>query len=555
MLTTSDVPRRVAIYVRVSTTEQQVDGYSLDAQNQRLLSYVRDNIGLNLYTKPEWIFTDTHTGSDINRDGLMKMMNGVRKDQFDVVLVLKIDRLSRSLKHLLMIFEELEKHGVSLISMHENLDFRGAMGRLVLQIFGSLAQFERELIKDRTTMGRLASAGMGNFTGSHIPFGYKAIQNSNGRGKKLAILEEERKWVEQIYQWYVYDNLGAGQIADKLKAAQVTKGKHKRDRFKHSPWSPKSVITVLSNPIYRGEFVANQKDELGHMLPEDKWTVVAVPACVPEVLFQQAQMIRTSNTNVARKDSIYLLSGKMIDMGLPKYNRFVGVRRHKGGISYRRKQIAVNGVYHPVFEIPGKQAEDYVWQELCNAIEDPEAFVKQVMSYMSDEKTHTETIQQQLGDMRAKKLNLELATARIQQAFENGSYSEEKMNERIRLKQDELNTLTVAITSLEDELRNIGERDMDIRKLKEHAKAFNYQLDKATNEHKRNLIKLYVQQVRMYRTKTDLGWDIKGIVDFRFNLDRTGITNKQVRTSQPQAKGKKLSSNQSINDSGAEERT
>jgi site-specific DNA recombinase len=554
MFTTTDVPRRVAIYVRVSTTEQQVEGYSLEAQRQRLLSYVQDNIGLNLYTKHEWIFTDTHTGSDINREGLMKMMEGVRKDQYDVVLVLKIDRLSRSLKHLLIIFEELEKHGVSLISMQENLDFRGPMGKLVLQIFGSLAQFERELIKDRTMMGRLASAEMGNFTGTHIPFGYKAIKNSNGRGKKLALLESEQKWVEQIYQWYVYDHLGAGQIADKLKAAQVTKGEHKLDRFKHSPWSPKSVITVLSNPIYRGEFIANQKDELGHMLPEDKWTVVSVPACVPEVLYQQAQLIRASNTNVARKD-IYLLSGKLIDMTLPKYNRFVGVRRHKGGISYRRKQIAVNGVYHPVFEIPGKQAEEFVWQELCKAIEDPESFVKQVMAYMGDEKSHIESIQGQLGDMRAKKLNLELATARIQQAFENGSYSEEKMNERIRIKQDELNTLTMAITSLEDELKVIGERDLDIRKLKEHAKAFNYQMDQANDDHKRNLIKLYVQQVRMYRVKTDVGWNINGVVDFRFNLDMTNPTTHQVRTSQSQAKGKKLSSNQNSDDSGAEERT
>ncbi len=554
MFTASDVPRRVAIYVRVSTTEQQVEGYSLDAQRQRLLSYVQDNIGLNLYTKPEWLFTDTHTGSDINRDGLMKMMEGVRKDQYDVVLVLKIDRLSRSLKHLLMIFEELEKHEVSLISMQENLDFRGPMGRLVLQIFGSLAQFERELIKGRTMMGRLASAEMGNFTGTHIPFGYKAIKNTSGRGKKLAILESERKWVEQIYQWYVYDNLGAGQIAAKLKAAQVTKGEHKLDRFKHSPWAPKSVLTVLSNPIYRGEFIANQKDELGHMLPEDKWTVVAVPACVPEILFQQAQMIRATNTNLARKD-IYLLSGKMIDMGLSKYNRFVGVRRHKGGISYRRKQIAVNGIYHPVFEIPGKQAEDFVWEELCKAIEDPERFVKQVMSYISDQKTHTETIQQQLGDMRAQKLNLELATARIQQAFESGSYSEEKMNERMRMKQDALNTLTVAITSLEDEMRSIGERDLDIRKLKEHAKAFNYQLDRATHEHKRNLIKLYVQQVRMYRTKTDLGWDIKGVVDFRFNLDRPNSASGEVRTSQSHKQRQKKLSGQNNVDSGAEERT
>ena len=117
--------RRVAIYIRVSTAEQKIDGYSLEAQTKRLLEYV-NNPAFNYITKKEWLFYDVHTGSDLNREELNTLMEGVRKKKFDAVLVWKIDRLSRSLKHLLGIFDEFEKNEVSFISVQENIDFNGA---------------------------------------------------------------------------------------------------------------------------------------------------------------------------------------------------------------------------------------------------------------------------------------------------------------------------------------------------------------------------------------------------------------------------------------------
>lgn len=145
--------RRVAIYIRVSTQEQKIDGYGLESQERRLSSYINDNKALNLITKPEWIFTDVHTGSEIQREGLQKLIRSVELKKFDAVIVWKIDRLSRSLKHLLEIFDKFKKHQVSFISIQENIDFNGPIGNLIFQIFGSIAQFERELIKTRTMAG------------------------------------------------------------------------------------------------------------------------------------------------------------------------------------------------------------------------------------------------------------------------------------------------------------------------------------------------------------------------------------------------------------------
>ena len=71
--------RRVAIYIRVSTQEQKIEGYGLESQERRLSSYINDNKALNLTTKPEWIFTDVHTGSELQRVGLQKLLREVER--------------------------------------------------------------------------------------------------------------------------------------------------------------------------------------------------------------------------------------------------------------------------------------------------------------------------------------------------------------------------------------------------------------------------------------------------------------------------------------------
>ena len=79
--------RRVAIYIRVSTAEQKLDGYSLPAQKKKLTEYVNNNAALNLETKEEWLYEDTHTGSDLNRAELTKLMADVHAGKYDAVLV------------------------------------------------------------------------------------------------------------------------------------------------------------------------------------------------------------------------------------------------------------------------------------------------------------------------------------------------------------------------------------------------------------------------------------------------------------------------------------
>ena len=238
-------------------------------------------------------------------------------------MVWKIDRLSRSLKHLIAIFEEFQRHDVSIISIQENIDFKGPIGNLIFQIFGAIAQFERELIKGRTHMGKIASAELGNFTGTDIPYGYRPLIEDQKKGKRIELLPEEQKWAEKIYDWYIIEELGEGQIVKRLRELGVPRYKWRKARStgawvqdKSVQWTTTHVHTILTNPLYSGYFIANRKDDLGNVLPEDKWTITEVPACVSSITYVQAQEVRKSRVGSSVGDTHYLLSGKVFDMTL-----------------------------------------------------------------------------------------------------------------------------------------------------------------------------------------------------------------------------------------------
>ncbi|QQS58915.1 recombinase family protein [Candidatus Peregrinibacteria bacterium] len=507
--------RRVAIYIRVSTAEQKIDGYSLEAQQKKLLDYVNNNTALNLTTKEEWIFTDTHTGSDLMRPQLEKLRAGVRERKFDAVLVWKIDRLSRSLKHLLMMFEEMEKHDVSFVSVQENIDFKGPIGKLIFQIFGAIAQFERELIKGRTQMGKIASAEMGNYTGNAIPYGYEAVKNKSGKGKRLKIIPQEKKWVEKMYEWSIYEEMGLGQITNRLNTLAVPRGN--QTKGKGGLWTEKMIRNILSNPIYRGEFVANKKDENGRMLPEDKWTVVEIPSCVSEFTFQQAQNARSERKG-SGSGTDYLLSGKIKDMSLEKPKSFVGKKRSDNAYSYARKQFkGKDGTHHSVFEIPAKQIEEYVWGKIMEAMKNPEIFIKTYLSQEYSQKTNILQIEEEIALLREKKMNLEMNIARIENAFENGSYSEEKMAKRIMEKEEEMSRIEEEIQEREDRLIFLSSLDIEVKKLKSASEEVKYRLENLTPKQKKILCHLFVDRIEMNRTREESKWKVSAEIFFRFN--------------------------------------
>ena len=225
---------RCAIYTRVSTEEQAREGYSLAAQDERLRSHAKSQ-GWAVY---KLYCDDGYSAASRKRPALKRLLADATLGRFDVVLAYKIDRLSRSLKDLLDIVAELNESKVGFKSCTEMIDTTRPEGRLMFHQFGSFAQYERELIGQRTRFGMMKRLKQGLWNGIP-PYGYRLDDG------KLAIEPAEARWVKQIFDWYLTKNMGVVAISRELNERGVTTRRGER-------WKGGRVHKLITNPLYAG---------------------------------------------------------------------------------------------------------------------------------------------------------------------------------------------------------------------------------------------------------------------------------------------------------------
>lgn len=554
-LTDSSSKIKVAIYTRVSTQEQEVDGYSLDAQNKRLREYVTNNPGLNQVTQDEWIFSDTDSGSIIDRPSLTKLRELVAQKKIQAVLVWKIDRLSRNLQHLLILFDEFEKAGVSLISLQENINFSGPIGKLVFQMFGAIAQFERELIKDRTKVGRIASAEAGNFTGATIPFGYRAIANANGKGKKLEVITSEKMWVRKIFTMYVDKRLGFGEIATKLNQHNVPLGLGSLRKRKDQSWTTRMVGTLIENRIYTGQFIANKTRPDGSELPSDQWTIVEVPPCIDRLTYTLAQEIREGKSFGNNKK--YLLAGKLkgIMDGISK--GMSGVKRAKGGYSYRRKPFTANGIRQSVLEVPMKQVDEYIWNKLVYAFKSPHEFVHEYLTGLNSNAESAQELEKYIVSLEQEIAKIELALDRLQtDYYDQGSISKEQFHKMHNARTAKLEEIQKSLNEASNRLLINSQAKVEIKTLKDIAQYIPGDVKTYTLPQKKILVDLFVDRVEIEQVVLADGSKKRDAhVYYRFNPNKWLSWKPRGYTDEEQTNNKRRPSDSQKDENGATCRT
>jgi DNA invertase Pin-like site-specific DNA recombinase len=224
---------RVAIYTRVSTEDQAKEGFSLDAQLDKLRSYCKAR---------DWVIAkeyidDGYSGRTVKRPAYKRMMEEI--DKWDLLLVIKMDRIHRNSKNFMLMMEHLKKEGKEFVSMTESLDTSTAMGRFVMDIIQRIAQLESEQIGERVLVGMEQKARTnGGVLGFNIPYGY---DYNEGR---LLLNEEESPIIKDIYSWYIQGK-SMGEIAKMLNNSKIPT---KRGGF----WAKKTVSKILKNPVYCG---------------------------------------------------------------------------------------------------------------------------------------------------------------------------------------------------------------------------------------------------------------------------------------------------------------
>ena len=226
--------KRVAIYIRVSTARQDLEGYSIPLQKERLIAYCRAKgwVVSGMFIDPG------HSGSTLERPGMESLIAGVKAGKYDVVLVYKLDRLSRSQKDTLFLIEDIfMANDVAFVSMQESFDTSTVFGIAMVGILSVFAQMERSTIVERTMMGRTGRAEDGLWHGGGTePIAYKYIDG------ELVVDPVEAQQVREVYGLYA-DGYSVTEITRRMDGCTT----------KHGDWSHTGTVgNVLDNPLYAG---------------------------------------------------------------------------------------------------------------------------------------------------------------------------------------------------------------------------------------------------------------------------------------------------------------
>ena len=243
---------RCAIYTRKSTEEGlQQEFNSLDAQREAGEAYVNSQRLEGWMLLPDRYDDGGFTGGNMERPGLRRLLGDIAARKVDVVVVYKVDRLSRSLLDFARIMETFEKHGASFVSVTQQFNTASSMGRLVLNILLSFAQFEREMIAERTKDKMSAARRKGRWVGGRPPLGYDV----DPAGRKLVVNCEEAERVRALFDLYIEEGstVRVAEIAAgrgwKTKSWRTREGKY----VVASPLDKAGVHRVLTNPTYIGK--------------------------------------------------------------------------------------------------------------------------------------------------------------------------------------------------------------------------------------------------------------------------------------------------------------
>jgi site-specific DNA recombinase len=239
--------RRCAIYTRKSTSVGlEQDFNSLDAQREACAGYIQRQLGWTLVD--ERYDDGGFTGANIERPAFQRLLSDIEAGKIDVVVVYKVDRLSRSLLDFAKLMERFGAAGTSFVSVTQNFSTADAMGRLTLNMLMSFAEFEREMIGERTRDKIAAQRRRGKWTGGTVPLGYSVA------GKRLVVRELEAVLVREVFTTYLQQRSTLA-VARLLNESHHSTKRHvaANGRLREArPWTKADVARLLRNPVYAG---------------------------------------------------------------------------------------------------------------------------------------------------------------------------------------------------------------------------------------------------------------------------------------------------------------
>jgi site-specific DNA recombinase len=310
---------RCAIYTRKSTEhglEQEFN--SLDAQREACEAYIKSQASQGWRALLQRYDDPAYSGGNLDRPALKKLLADIESGRIDVVVVYKIDRLTRSLADFAKLVEAFDAKSISFVAVTQQFNTTTSMGRLTLNVLLSFAQFERELSSERVRDKIAASRRKGKWTGGSVPLGYDA------RDKKLMVNKAEAETVRTIFRRYLELKSFGKLVADLDRRGIVTKRRQtKVPKYNGGiPFTYGPLAHFLKNRVYLGEVHHGAK-----------WFEGEHEAILDAGTFEKVQELLATNSTgrkAKRSESGALLQGKLYDdrgnLMSPSFSTKNGVR-------------------------------------------------------------------------------------------------------------------------------------------------------------------------------------------------------------------------------------
>jgi site-specific DNA recombinase len=524
------------LYTRVSTSIQ-VDGYSLDAQREKLRKYAEyeDMVIVGEYSD------EGFSGKNIQgRLEFQRMLNDIQecKDGVSYVLVFKLSRFGRNAADVLNSLQLMQDFGVNLICVEDGIDSSKDSGKLMISVLSAVAEIERENIRTQTMAGREQKAREGKWNGGFAPYGYKL---ENG---ELLIAEDEVEVVRIIYDRYIHSNDGIQGVAKYMNTRGYTKKLRQNGTI--PGFSTAFVKSVLDNPVYMGKIAYGRRKtekKMGtrnemHVVEQSEFPIYEGQheAIISEEDWQLAQEKR--KTNGFKREKIHDLNHAHILSGLLKCP-CCGKSLY-GNIAKAHSKDKKTRYYYYCKNTTGATGHKCTFRLNIEQTELNEMLAK-IISAMVKERRFSDAIKEKIGtavDTTDLEKQLETLRAHLRQVTGTKNRLERQMDTLdvddphydrkildLQRRYDEqygrIEEIEVQIEDIQSQIRSIRQEKISGDNIYQLLLAFDEVYHSATEAEQKEFMRAFIEKIEIYPEKPKDGCWIKKIV-FNFPVPVNG---------------------------------
>lgn len=461
---------QVALYARVSTSTQQKQA-TIDSQLRKITEHISAQ-GWNLLNEHSYA-DDGISGARLDRPALDRLRDAAKRGEIDAVVILSPDRLARNYAHQWLLIEEFEKSNVQVIFL-ENPFGDSPQGKLLVQMQGMIAEYERSAIAERTRRGRIEKARRGEFIPwAYQCYGYRYIAKRPGLAPQVEIDEDEAAVIRQMFHWLITEQVGLRQIVKRLNEQKIATPSGKK-----SHWYISTVQVIVNNPVYMGQATFNRSTSVvtkrhrkpiesiksaksGKIQrPIEEWVHCQSPVIISAEIFEKAQLQLQRNREVAKRmyrpeNKRYLLRSKVKcgQCGLA----MTCISQGKQGGNYRYQYYRCLGkdpITHarrgscPSVSIRAHLLEDLVWTELVQLLNKPKMIATMHQEWRTSKVANTQHLSAQLDSLTKRKERLEKQSQRLIDAYQEDVITLTELKARRKKMQQDIEYINLQLHQL-----------------------------------------------------------------------------------------------------------